>query len=112
MCPSAKIEGNVFRLRTRSVHFVGHLPTPKILVIQAKGKQDFTAAKKSVPGTLLREQKSNRKNLPLSQPFWLAGDCSPSRLSVYPTGIFGSRISCMTAQTMMRQLISVVKVSI
>ena len=26
MCPSAKIEGNVFRLRTRSVPFVGHLP--------------------------------------------------------------------------------------
>src|SRR5437660_12689781 len=55
---------------------------------------------------------TNATSSPPTHSGWLLVCQQQSVVSLYETGIFGKRISCITAHTMVRQLVSVVKASI
>jgi len=79
----------------------------------ARGRKSEMNAKSMLEGRKIHKKATKRN--PSLQPDFNSGYLlEPPRtaFTLYETGIFGTWISCITAQTMVRQLVSVVKESI
>src|SRR5947209_7329616 len=80
--------------------------------LQNRGKPVKKSRKQSQEG-MVREQKTAKNHLPPNHPFWLAACLRAMMMvQVHHTEILCKRMSWMVAQTMARQLISVVNTSI
>jgi len=64
------------------------------------------------PVYLAQAERQKNTTFSIKPSCWLIVCSAHPRFNSYPTGILGKRISCITAHTMVRQLVSGVKASI